>query len=273
MVFTRRRSWLNWLFSADDNKNRLWKFPGTLHTWCTKCGEILSFLVGLTIQARYPTFPSLDHRKSSSVRVLPRLQVRGHGPKSMTFACSRRDTAGWPVMDLWLVSNMPCDISQIYYAEQRWLPFQNSYLPNLGTAQHYSGNHVSHLHMLMFVSLSWCHIVPPKSFTHRLNRNHTVHTFSATFLSLFFCFAGEEPTSGGMQAWLLSDWTWLCASPFLSSLRGNLRPPRIYNSLQGCSSTPGCQTIQMRHHRSPFSSTLQAIVFTVQSQWLTLWRG
>lgn len=29
-------------------------------------------------------------------------------------------------------------------------------------------------------------------------------------------------------------------------------PPRIYNSLQDCSSIPGCQTIQMRHHRSSF---------------------
>lgn len=28
--------------------------------------------------------------------------------------------------------------------------------------------------------------------------------------------------------------------------------PHIYNSLQGCSSIPGCQTIQMRHHRSSF---------------------
>lgn len=61
----------------------------------------------------------------------------------------------------------------------------------------------------------------------------------------------------------------LNVSPFLSSLRRKLRPLRIYNSLQDCSSTRGCQTIQMRHHRSPFSGTLQATVFTVQSQRLT----
>lgn len=61
----------------------------------------------------------------------------------------------------------------------------------------------------------------------------------------------------------------LNVSPFLSSLRPKLRPLRIYNSLQDCSSTRGCQTIQMRHHTSPFSGTLQATVFTVQSQRLT----
>lgn len=61
----------------------------------------------------------------------------------------------------------------------------------------------------------------------------------------------------------------LNVSPFLSSLRRKLRPLRIYNSLQDCSSTRGCQTIQMRHYSSPFSGTLQAAVFTVQSQRLT----
>lgn len=58
----------------------------------------------------------------------------------------------------------------------------------------------------------------------------------------------------------------LNVSPFLSSLWKKFSPLHIYNSLQDCSSTPGCQTIQMRHQRSPFSGTLQATTFTVQSQ-------
>lgn len=78
-------------------------------------------------------------------------------------------------------------------------------------------------------------------------------------LVLIFCAA---------DLWL-SAHPHLMFSPILSSLRRKLCPLRIYNSLQDCSSTPGCQTIQMRHHRSPFSGTLQATVFTVQSQRLT----
>lgn len=110
---------------------------------------------------------------------------------------------------------------------------------------------------------------------HRLSRciqSAVLSSEDKTKLFLCFCCAGEDPTSSRPRARFppLSDWTWLWASPFLSSLQG---PPRIYNSLQGCSSTPGCQTIQMRHHTSPFPSTLQATAFTVQSQWLTLCRG
>lgn len=127
-------------------------------------------------------------------------------------------------------------------------------------------------HALVFVSLFWFHYLTKVWIDYI--QMHSVVLFSEGKTKHFFfvCFPGTRPTSGMMQAWFLSDWTWLCASPFLSSLQGNLYPPLIYNSLQGCSSTPGCQTIQMRHHKSPLSSTLLATIFTVQSHWLTLWR-
>lgn len=90
-------------------------------------------------------------------------------------------------------------------------------------------------------------------------RKRKTRFFFFFFLVLIFCAA---------DLWL-SAHPHSVFSPFLSSLRQKLCPLRIYNSLQDCSSTPGCQTIQMRHHRSPFSGTLQATVFTVQSQRLT----
>lgn len=70
--------------------------------------------------------------------------------------------------------------------------------------------------------------------------------------SRFVIFSQREQIFGRLQTIFLSDWTWLCASPFLSSFQRNVCPLHIYNSLQGCSSTSVCQSIQMRHHRSPF---------------------
>lgn len=147
---------------------------------------------------------------------------------------------------------------------------------------------ISHLRIphttytLVFVSPFWCHYIKCRygiskssiKWADIVQCIHSVlHSSEGKKAALFFCFARKVRTSDELLAWFLSDWTWLCASPFLSSLQGNLHPPHIYNSLQGWSSTPACQTIQMRHQRSPFSSTLLATIFTVHSVWPTRRRG
>lgn len=97
-----------------------------------------------------------------------------------------------------------------------------------------------------------------------------------TSLSFYFCFCSKQ-THSRHAANLVPffDCTWLCASPFLSRLRGNLRPPHIYNLLQDCSTTPGCQTIQMRHQWSPFVRHATGYplptLFIVQPQWKRQW--
>lgn len=179
--------------------------------------------------------------------------------------------------------NQPWTFGLLATKGREFIPLPETVFAYLLTALHSSNLViiVSHLHMVVFASLSLCYIrcslcstitswifflygidiqwylsdkIKPSYFF--------VCLFVLVILSFLFLLERERPLAGCTS--------WLYVSPFLSSLRRNLRPPRIYNSLQDCSSTPGCQTIQMRHHRSPFSSTLQATVFTVQSQWLTV---
>lgn len=135
---------------------------------------------------------------------------------------------------------------------------------------------LSHPQILAFVSLSWCHIIQARSHNFlalvEQKSNCALHLFSGTLFGFFFLFFCSWRTHLWQFASQVSFWLnlTLCFTFFSAVCGRNLCPPHIYNSLRGCSSTSGCQTIQMRHHRSPFSSTLQATVFTVQSQWLTL---
>lgn len=106
---------------------------------------------------------------------------------------------------------------------------------------------------------------------HRLNRCIQSAVLSSEdktklFFVFLFCWRGTDLQQAASPLSLSPTELDFELHLFSAVCRGNLRPPRIYNSLQGCSSTPGCQTIQMRHHTSPFSSTLQATAFTVQSQ-------
>lgn len=62
----------------------------------------------------------------------------------------------------------------------------------------------------------------------------------------------EELTFDRLHVFFLSLTFFFLLHLFSAVCGGVFHPPRIYNSLQDCSSIPGCQTIQMRHHRSSF---------------------